>query len=372
MDYQKIDNFVLNAEQRLGRRIFILAVAFGLLILAAIYVRPEGNYIFHGVRYEKLATNPFEFSEDNELSFRILTPLISYLIGLRGKLFIITNLIFVIIFIGMVFQYYRKTAPRPGDALIAAFILTFSAVVLETIYMSGFCDILSYVAIFAMWRWRKNIWLFVLFFAVSLFNHENILFLLPWLVIARLKDSDDKFKTLILTLLVIAIIIVFNYFYRQWVSSHRHVNLSPGFYLQPILNDPLHMIRLPMQYYGLGLFTVFKVLWIIPLTAYYYLWKDGRKKEVMFIALPVILASFQLIIAWDTTRMFTLGFMTMVLSLEYLFKTNQFEFRKWVPALVAFNFLVPQISTAGETIELMRSTPMNLLRMWVENKPWWP
>jgi hypothetical protein len=70
--------------------------------------------------------------------------------------------------------------------------------------------------------------------------------------------------------------------------------------------------------------------------------------------------------------MFTLGFMTMVLSLKYLFKTDRLEFRKWIPALVAFNFLVPQISTAGETIELMRSTPMNLLRMWVENKPWWP
>jgi hypothetical protein len=372
MNYQNIDNFVTGSERRLSRPIFTLGVAIGLLMLGAIYVRPEGNYIFHGVWFEKLANNPFNFSEDNELSFRILTPLISYMVGLRGRLFIITNLIITAIFIGMVYDYFRKTSPRPGDALIASTVLTFSSVVLVTIYYSGFCDILSYLAIFVMWRWRRNIWLFALFFAVALFNHEGILFLFPWFAILRLRETESKFKTLLLTLLGLGIVIALYILFRKWVAAQKHVNLSLDFYFTPLLNDPLYWMRRPVQYYGLGLFTVFKALWIIPLTACYFLWKDGRKREIIFMALPVILASFQLIIAWDTTRMLTLGFITMVLALEYLFKTDKFDFRKWVPGLIVFNLFLPQLYTASSIIEIMRSTPMNLLRMLVEHRPWWP
>ncbi len=372
MNYQRIDNFVVRSERLMSRPALVVAVAVGLLTLGAIYVRPEANYVRTGIWFEQLANNPFDFSRDNMIAFRILTPLISYLVGLTGKLFIITNLIFAAIFIGMIYEYFRKTAPRPGDAFVAATVLTFSSVVLVTIGYSGWCDILSYLAIFAMWRWKRNIWLFTFFFAVALFNHEGIMFLFPWLLILRLRETRWEFKAALVTLVGMGLVIAFYILFRGWVAADRHVSLTLGYYLQPLIDDPLHWMRRPLPYYCLGLFTVFKVLWIIPLTACYLLWKEGRKRESVFMAMPVVLASFQLIIAWDSTRMFTLGFMTMVLALEYLFKTDRVDLRKWVLGLVAFNLFVPQLYTAGSVIEIMQSTPMNLLRMFIDGKPWWP
>lgn len=372
MNYDRIDNLVIRAETRLGKYGFNLAIAIGLLILAAIYVRPEGNYTGAGTWFQRLAENPFDFSRDNINAFRILTPLLSYLVGLKGRLFMVTNLVIAAIFIGMVYRHFRTNSPRPADALFAAAIMTFSSVVLVMLGYSGFCDILSYLAIFAMWHWRKNIWLFMLFFAVGLFNHENIMFLLPWLIAIRMPGIDSKLRTVLATLLAMGIVIVLYMFFRNWVAAQGPVGLSLSFYLQPLLDDPLRWMRRPVQFYGLGLFTVFKILWIIPVMACYLSWQEGLKRKSILIAMPVALASLQLVIAFDTTRLFTLGFMSMVLALDYFFKSNTGWFRKWLPGLLVANFFVPQMYTAYDIVQLMRSTPMHLLRMLLENKPWWP
>lgn len=372
LNYDKIDNLVISAEARLGKFGFNIVVSFGLLILAAIYVRPECHYAGAGILFEQLANNPFDFSKDNMLAFRILTPLLSYLVGLKGKLFMITNAMIAVIFIGMVYRHFRTNSPRAADAFFAAAIMTFSSVVLVLMWNSGWCDILSYLAIFAMWKWRKNIWLFTLFFAVGLFNHENIMFLLPWLVAVRLAKVDFKPKNVLVTLLSVGVVIALFMVFRNWVSAQRTVGLSLSFYMQPLLDDPIYFMRRPVQFYGLGLFSVFKILWIIPVVGCYLSWKEGLRRKSILMAMPVALASCQLVIAFDTTRMFTLGFMSMVLALEYFFKTNTSWFRKWLPGLLVANLFVPQLYTAADIIQTMRSTPMNLLRMWVDDKPWWP
>ncbi len=372
MIYDKFNDFLLRLENRLGTYLSTSCIAFVLLALAAIYVRPELNYTHAGLWFEQLANNPFEISKDNYIAYRILTPLISYFIGLRGKLFMVTNAIFIFIFINLVYRHFRALYSRPADAFFAAAIMTFSSVVLVTIGYSGFCDILSYVAIFAMWHWRRNIFLYTLFFAAGVFNHENILFLLPWLILIRYSDEESRIKTTVLTVIGLVIVLAGYQIFRGWVASHRDVGLSLSYYVQPLLEDPLHWMRVPVQYYGLGLFTVFKAFWIIPVIACYLLWKEHRKWDIFMTILPVLLASTQLVIAYDTTRMFTLGFMTVVLSLEYLFRTDNREFRKWLPALFVINLFIPQLYTASSVIQNVRSTPMNLLRMWLENKPWWP
>jgi hypothetical protein len=284
----------------------------------------------------------------------------------------VTNLIIAATLIGLIYGYFRKRSPHPGDALFAAAILTFSSVILVTIGYSGFCDILSYLAIFSMWRWRRNIWLFTLFFAVGLFNHENILFLVPWLIALRLLKAESRTRNLMVTLLGLGIVIVLYVLFRNWVASHQEVGLSFSYYMQPLVNDPFYWMRRSVQHYWLGLFTVFKVFWIIPFTACYLMWKEGRRHESVLMIMPVFLASCQLVIAYDSTRVFTLGFMTMVLALEYLFDIDKGRFREWLPGLLAINLFVPQLYTASDVIQIMRSTPMNLLRMWLGNKPWWP
>ena len=372
MLYDKIDVFMVRFEGRLGKIWTGVVLAFILLILAAIYVRPECNYVGAGVSFEKLANNPFNYSETNIYAFRIMTPLISYLIGLRGKLFMVTNAIFALIFIFMVFSHFRKLYSRPADALFAAGIMTFSSVILVMLFNSGWCDILTYLAIFAMWHWRRNFWLFTLFFAVGLFNHDSVMFLLPWLIAIRLTGGNKKVTILLLTLLSMGLVMALYFIYRNWVTSQMGVTLSMSYYLQPLLKDPLYWMSEKVPYYPLGWFTAFKILWVIPIAGCYLAWKEGQKWQSVLMAMPVVLAAAQLVIAIDTTRMFTLGFMSMILALEYFYSSNEDRLRKYLPALFAMNFIVPQMYTAGFKIQLMPSTPMNLLRMWLDNKPWWP
>jgi hypothetical protein len=133
----------------------------------------------------------------------------------------------------------------------------------------------------------------------------------------------------------------------------------------------LHWIRGAYQFYWLGWFTVFKALWVFPIAAVVSLWKRKETATLWSILIITFCASIQLVIAYDTTRMLTLGFMVMILALLHLMQTNAFEFRRWAVWVILFNLLIPQLYTASYIIEIMTSTPVNLLKMVIEHKPWW-
>ena len=102
------------------------------------------------------------------------------------------------------------------------------------------------------------------------------------------------------------------------------------------------------------------------------LWQRGDRKTVIGMLLFFGGAASQLIIAYDTTRMLTLSFLVMIIALEHFFRTDAFEFRRWAPWLFLFNLLIPQLYTAAQIIEIMKSTPMDLLQMILHGTPYWP
>ena len=69
----KINNTLLRSERKIGRHGTALLVAFSLLILAAIYVRPALETVVLGNAYAELASDPFS-ENANAVGFRILTP----------------------------------------------------------------------------------------------------------------------------------------------------------------------------------------------------------------------------------------------------------------------------------------------------------
>jgi hypothetical protein len=76
----------------------------------------------------------------------------------------------------------------------------------------------------------------------------------------------------------------------------------------------------------------------------------------LLVALPVVCASFQFLVAYDSSRLFTLGYVAMVPALVYAFRENPYGFRRWAAPLFLVNLLIPEIFTAGKAVEVMVPT----------------
>jgi hypothetical protein len=74
------------------------------------------------------------------------------------------------------------------------------------------------------------------------------------------------------------------------------------------------------------------------------------------ILLPILCAGVQFFLAFDSSRLFTLGFMSMVLSLRYLFNENPFSFRRWAVPVFVLNLAVPAIFTAADQVVVLVPT----------------
>ncbi len=369
--YEHLNRLVAAGEARFGRWGWVFLVVFLLMLAASFYVRPGTNYYGHGVNFEALSRNPFDLRNGNVLGYRVMTPFLAYLVGLRGKSFILLNLVFAGVTIGAAYRHFRGRSDQPGDALFGALCLTFSSVVLVTIYYAGFCDALTYLTLFLMWRWRLRPLLFYPLLLVGVLNHESVLFTIPWFAYLKLSDAPRKSVVLVELLIGLGTSLLVYYLFRRWISLDGEIGLSLGAYLRPFVADPLSAVKHAYLFYWVGLFSVFKLLWVFPLAAGIAMWKNGRRRDVYGMFLLMTCAVCQLAIAYDTTRMLTLGFMVLIVSLEYLFTTGAYRFRQWAPWVLVGNLLVPQLYTAANIIEIMHSIPATLLRMIIEKGPYW-
>src|SRR5262249_53259747 len=157
-------------ERRLGRTGTAAAVGLIGLALGCVWVMPGVPPKQLGQYYAWLSLDPFANYPHNPIALRPLTPLISWAIGLRGVRLMVTNLALTALLLSCIFVWFRRHAPRPGDALLAAAVLCFSFVTLGTVFSPYYCDALTYLVIFAMWCARGRPLAFYTLFAVGLFN----------------------------------------------------------------------------------------------------------------------------------------------------------------------------------------------------------
>jgi hypothetical protein len=361
LSYTWLDDAILRYESRFGKLVWTAILSLMLLLAAIVYTRPDTICDNLGFYYARLAEDPFYFAAGNPLSFRILTPLISYAVGLRGANIIFTNLILAGVLIGTVYSVFRRVSPRPGDAFLAAVVVTFSLVVTTTIHCGGYCDVLTYLVVFLMWHFRGKRLLFYALFLLGLFNRESIAVLVPWLVFISLETPGSKPKRVAELVIGLALAIVIYYLFRQWVGAQTEIGFSGDFYLKPLLADPLQNFRTTWYYQGIGFFSVYKLLWCFPALAIVAFWRNRDFRSLIGLALLLGGAWGQLFLAYDTSRMFTLGFMVMPVSLVYLLRTDEQRFRKWAFAAVLINLLIPQIYTAADKIEVWQSLSSHLL-----------
>lgn len=363
---ERVDRFVLRGEALLGRHGFAVAQAVMWMGVAALVVRPGTRPVELGRFYAQLSLDPFAFEVGNPVGFRILTPLLSWAIGLRGEAIMVTNLVLATALLVAVFAVFRRRAPRAGDALVAAGTMALSLVTLSTIFSPSYCDPATYLAVLGMWWARGRRPLFYAIFLLGLLNRESIVFLVPWFAYLDLvvdpRDPQRKGRLVAEQLLGYGAALVLLLLFRAWVASQGEVVFTLDYYLAPLRDDPLHFFRRSAGNQWIGLYSVFGVLWPIPAAATVARWRRGDRRGAASIPVLLLCTWSQLFVAYDTSRMFTLGFMAMLVALEDAFADDRIRLRDWAPWLLLFQALAPQLRTAQQRVWVMDSLWSDLLR----------
>lgn len=355
MGIKRIEEFLANQENKSGRVRFAIFLAIVLMILAALYVRPAIHTAALGDSYAQLSNDPFS-PDPNPVGFRILTPLISYLLGLHGQLIIVTNLLFATIFLFLTYLYFRKIKFDPADATFATAVFAFSLVTLTTIYYGGYCDSLTYTIVLLMCWFRSRPLLISVLLFLGLLNRESIIVLVPWFMFLIYNESTNKMKDLGLLGIGLVVVAAAYWGYREWISTFRTVSYDMDYYFGPLKGDLLAMFKVSMTHQGIGLFTVFKATWFFVFVAAIYLWSKRNLWQLTSILLLIFLCWLQMFIARDSSRMLTLCFPVMIIALSYLRESNYLQFKSWAWYLLMFNLFMPQLYTYREVINLMHST----------------
>ena len=362
--YDDLNSYIEKKEHRLGIKKWAVLLTGILMLALFFYVRPASHCAFMGKHYAQLALDPFAFYADNPVPHRVLTSLISYLIGLRGQLVIITNLFFASSLIWCVYIYFRTKLDRPADAFFASVIIAFSLVSLNTVYYGGYNDSLSYLLIFLIWLARNRKLLFFSLFFLGLLNRESIVFLIPWFLMMSFENKQINFTRILVLAIGFAASLTLYYLYIRWTMTGHGNVYSPSQYLGSFLEHPLEILRIQLPNLGLAFFSVFKLMWIIPLSAILLMWKNKEKHHIVSMVMLIVCSALQLFFAWDTTRLLTLSFMIMPISLLYLFGCRQSQIRSWLIPIFILNLLVPNINVAAVKIDVLHSLISYAILYW--------
>lgn len=354
-------------ERKYGRTKTAFLVALFTLIISAIYCRPSLTAQSHGVYYAELSRNPWS---PNPYPHRILTPLIAYLIGLRGNSTLLFNVLLLLIFLALIHGSSRKVLPARTTFLLTLCI-SLSMPVLFTLYYGGYTDIASYFLLFLTIISVENPVLLWFLYLLNLFNRESMVFFLPLLFYLRLyqvrkiEKATPGTRTLLLDLALATMFTASYGVFYLYVMETRLPQQSLHFYLSPLSSDPLFWIKQVALAYPIGVFSVFKLLWLIPAYAFIECFRVRDLHRMTLIALPVLLASAQSFIALDTSRMLSYAFPSFIWSFKFLYekhKRNVTLFEHSVIMLLTLNLLVPELYVTSNHISIMTSLPMKMLQ----------
>ncbi|MGH0030133.1 MAG: hypothetical protein ACQGVC_10110 [Myxococcota bacterium] len=348
--YDRLDRAVLRGEAHLGRAGFAVLASLLWMGVAALCVRPGTRAVELGVYYAQLSVDPLGF-HPSPVGYRILTPLLSWAVGLRGEAILWTNLALATLLLFLVQLHFRRTAPRPADAPLAAGTLALSLVTLSTVFSPTYCDPATYLAVFGMWWARRRPAVFHVCLLLGLLNRESILFLLPWFGWLVWREGGSWRAHAVGLVLVLGVYGGF----RAFVASQSEVVFGLDYYLAPLREDPLQIFRRTWGRQWLGLYSVFGVLWAVPLGAALAMARRGDRAGLAGLVLVVACTWAQLFVAYDTSRMFTLAFPVMLLALSDIHARDDLGLRRWLPALLVLQAIVPMVRTAQQRVWTMES-----------------
>jgi hypothetical protein len=330
-------------------------VALLLMLAAMLYVRPALFPSSHGIFYAQLAEHPFQPTNPN--AHRLLTPLVAYLVGLRGDRIIILNLLVALVLLAVVYYHTRREGYAPCLSLLTTTMLALTMPTLFTIYYGGYTDSTSYLLILLMLICAGRPALFWLLFLLGLLNRESVVFLLPFFALwhAYRLDSRPVFLRSLLagTLSTCALYLLF----RVLLESTPATAHSGAFYFGPLLQDPLYWLRQVARAYPLGLFSAFKLFWALPAAALFLAMRERRYTLAALVLTPILCSAAQSLIALDTSRMLAMSFPSLLVSIIPLReKLGDRRLAGLMILITLLNLALPQIYVTSNEVTQMRSS----------------
>jgi hypothetical protein len=352
----KIDEFIGKvSSKKKGLLLISLIVGILLMGLAAFYVAPNTGFVYHGGVYAKTSER---LSTISRVQLRILTPFVAHFVWLRGKDFIWLPIIMGAFFLSSVYGYFRWRGASNLEGLGMASLMAFTIPISLMLVWPGYPDTASYLLLFLCIIFIRRPLVWPVFFALALLSHEKNLFVAPWLImLANMRDFN--LKNYVRSLLLVMLAIVPMVIYRYWILvSVGETRFSSDFYLT--VGRMIYEFRQIRGYLWLGMFGAFRLFWVLPLLAMYYLGRmKGRRREAVWIGLVIVCAAAQLLIARDTTRLLMLAFPAILFGAWKLREIWGKElFLKGLWLLILLNFLLPNFMIYGKRYVPLPSMPL--------------
>jgi len=292
-----------------------------------------------------LAANPFAATA-NPMATRFLAPLLAWLLGLRGNGFLLLLAGICVLLPAAGARWALARGHGLTGAALAAGVLGLTLLTRVTWHYGGMTDALSYLLLFGAWALRARPRAVAALLLLALFTNERALFLWPFFAWLLARDAGHPPRTTALTLLIPVLLWAPVY---AAILSVREVEHTPAYYAAPLLADPLDAVRRAWPRQPLGFLSAFQWLWLLPLIDVF-----RRRTPWPALALPLLAAAAQMLIAYDSSRMAALAFPMLLPALDRGLTAGGLRFRRLLAALLVLQALTPQLYTAAHAVEIPR------------------
>jgi len=345
-------------EVRLGLLGASICVSLFLLFLAGIYCAPAFELINHGMDYGGLALNPLDVEAGNRFQNRILTPILGFLLFLKGPAFIVLPLLFATAFISALYFHCRSLSIDAASVLGICCLIVFSSPILYTLHFAGYVDTTSYFLLFLCYIFRKQPIRVFLCYSLALLNHESNAFAMPWIILLSGYQSNASGTQHIKTG-VAAVLAFVPFLMMRHLFADSATHLQFDFYLNKSnLADSLWLQRDNLYY---GIFQGFKLFWCFPIVATLLALKNKKFHTALLITGIVGCAGAQLLIAADTSRLMGLAFPAILIGAIEVWKyLKGIQFRRILLLLIIANVIIPQAFVGYGVIVPFHSLPVAL------------
>lgn len=366
---RRLDRAVERLEQRFGG--WGAALVCGLLLMgfAVLYCAPASHLVNHGILYGEFSRDPFHESLTSPIRLRPLSPLVAYVLFLRGPAFMAFPLIVAVGFLAFIVRTCRKNGYSGGESIAVASLLAFTSPILFTLHFAGYVDVVSYLFVAVAIAGAGSDVLVAVSICLALLNHDSNVFLLPWLVFHAARQRSGWGRRVRLLAAVAASLVVV-LLVRHAISERAPVTWAPSFYLNYAYLRENALLNVRGTW--LGLFMVFKLAWLIPLLAALDLAVKKKRLELVDLLLAVGCGLATMLITSDASRLPAMAFPAVLggaaLLRDDVLKPPQFARALWL--LVFVNLLVPQYYVGQSKTVVFYPLPVALALRACGYDPW--